>query len=107
MIRHVSAVLPVDLMPLDPLLSKPAAAPGPFRRPRARFGIPRYLVEQYWWAYLHPAAIGFFDRPWVVNLILWGNYAQLTRAACDALGSAPLGGRTLQVACVYGDLPAR
>ena len=27
--------------------------------------IPRYLVERYWWAYLHPRAIAFFDNPWI------------------------------------------
>ncbi len=70
----------------------------------AEAGIPRYLVESYWWAYLHPAAIAFFDHPWVVNLILWGNFDRLRRIAFDALGTAPLAGRTLQIACVYGDL---
>jgi len=69
--------------------------------------IPRYLVERYWWAYLHPRAITFFDNPRVVNLILWGNYERLRRAAFGALGPAPLAGRTLQVACVYGDLTPR
>ena len=69
--------------------------------------IPRYLVERYWWAYLHPRAITFFDNPWIVNLILWGNYKRLRRAAFDALGPEPLTGHTLQVACVYGDLTPR
>jgi ubiquinone/menaquinone biosynthesis C-methylase UbiE len=70
-------------------------------------GIPRYLVEHYSWAYLDPAAIAFFDRGWVVNLILWGQFRRLSRIAFGALGDAPLTGSTLQVACVYGDLTPR
>src|SRR5262249_12614178 len=40
------------------------------------------------------------------NLILWGNYARLRDAAFRGLGER-LSGRTLQVACVYGDLTCR
>lgn len=65
--------------------------------------LPRYLLETYWWAYVHPRAVQFFEREWLVNLILWGNFGRLRDAALDALGPRP-GGRTLQVACVYGDL---
>lgn len=68
--------------------------------------VPLYLSETYWWAYVHPRAIHLFERQWVVNLILWGNFALLRDAALDALGlDSP--GRTLQVACVYGDLTAK
>ncbi len=68
--------------------------------------VPRYLADTYWWAYVHPRAIHFFERQWLVNLILWGNFGRLRDAALDALGlETP--GRTLQVACVYGDLTAR
>ena len=35
-----------------------------------------------------------FERQWLVNLILWGNFAQLRDAALDALGPR-LDGRTL------------
>jgi len=64
--------------------------------------IPAYLHETYWWAYVHPRAVKLFERQWLVNLILWGNFARLRDRALDALG-ATLPGRTLQVACVYGD----
>ena len=64
--------------------------------------IPAYLHETYWWAYVHPKAVRFFERQWLVNLILWGNFAKLRDAALDELGES-LPGRTLQVACVYGD----
>jgi len=47
-----------------------------------------------------------FERQWLVNLILWGNYARLRDAVMAEMGES-LPGRTLQVACVYGDLTAR
>jgi len=68
--------------------------------------IPRYLQETYWWAYVHPGAIRVFERQWLVNLILWGNFNRLRDAALDELG-ASISGRTLQLACVYGDLTTR
>lgn len=75
------------------------AAPAPL-------SIPRYLDEAYWWAYVHPNALRAFERKWLVNLILFGNYGRLRDAALADLGR-PVTGRTLQVACVYGDLTAR
>jgi ubiquinone/menaquinone biosynthesis C-methylase UbiE len=68
--------------------------------------VPHYLSETYWWAYVHPRAIHLFERQWLVNLILWGNFGKLRDAALDVLGlETP--GSTLQVACVYGDLTAK
>src|ERR1700694_5912029 len=64
--------------------------------------IPAYLHDTYWWAYVHPKAVRLFERQWLVNLILWGNFAKLRDAALAELG-ATLPGRSLQVACVYGD----
>jgi ubiquinone/menaquinone biosynthesis C-methylase UbiE len=69
-------------------------------------GIPQYLQTHYWWAYVHPFGVRLFERQWLVNLILWGNYARLCDAALTELGET-LPGRTLQVACVYGDLTGR
>jgi len=71
-----------------------------------RIAVPRYLAQTYWWAYVHPAAVRLFERQWLVNLILWGNFGRLRDAALDALGER-LDGRTLQIACVYGDLTGR
>lgn len=68
-------------------------------RPQA---IPGYLQETYWWAYVHPNAVSLFERQWLVNLILWGNFARLRDAALAELGGE-VPGRTLQVACVYGN----
>lgn len=67
--------------------------------------IPGYLQQTYWWAYVHPRAVRFFERQWLVNLILWGNFARLRNAALDALGRN-IDGRTLQIACVYGNFTA-
>ena len=68
--------------------------------------VPRYLAQTYWWAYVHPSAVKFFERQWLVNLILWGNFGRLRDAALEALGRS-ISGRTLQIACVYGDLTNR
>ena len=67
---------------------------------------PDYLTAYYWWAYVHPLAVRVFERQWLVNLILWGNYARLRDAALSELGDV-LPGRTLQVACAYGDLTGK
>jgi len=65
--------------------------------------IPGYLEERYWWAYLHPKSVRFFEQQWVINTILWGNYARLRDSTLDEMGTE-ISGRTLQVACVYGNL---
>ncbi len=68
--------------------------------------IPAYLEKTYWWAYVHPYAVKLFERQWLVNAILWGNFAKLRDAALDELGQS-ITGRTLQIACVYGDFSQR
>lgn len=68
--------------------------------------IPEYLGQHYWWAYLHPGAVRFFEREWLVNLILWGNFRRLRDAALAELGPS-IKGRCLQIACVYGDFSQR
>lgn len=66
--------------------------------------LPDYLERYYWWAYLRPASLRIFDRHWVVNAILWGQYRRLCDAAIAEM--AP-GTEVLQLACVYGDLTPR
>lgn len=68
--------------------------------------VPAYLADTYWWAYVHPRAVKLFERQWLVNAILWGNFARLRDMALEALGDCSAG-RTLQIACVYGDLTER
>lgn len=52
---------------------------------------------------MHPKAVRFFERQWLVNLILWGNYNRLRSAVVADLGE-PIQGKTLQIACAYGDI---
>jgi ubiquinone/menaquinone biosynthesis C-methylase UbiE len=67
---------------------------------------PDYLVKHYWWAYVHPLAVRFWDHVPLVNAILYGNYSRLRDQALEALGP-DLGGRTLQMTCCYGDFSPR
>lgn len=69
---------------------------------KSPLAIPAYLEQTYWWAYIHPNGVNLFERQWLVNLILWGNFSRLRDSALDELGRS-LPGRTLQIACVYGD----
>ncbi len=64
--------------------------------------IPKYLEETYWWAYIHPKAVQLFEKQWLINLILWGNFARLRDLALNEMGQT-IEGNNLQVACVYGD----
>ncbi|HEX8963457.1 MAG TPA: rhodoquinone biosynthesis methyltransferase RquA [Rhodocyclaceae bacterium] len=85
---------------IDAGLAVSAPAPCP------ALPIPKYLEQVYWWAYVHPNAVRVFEREWLVNLILFGNYGRLRDAALAELG-APVTGQTLQLACVYGNLTPR
>lgn len=78
----------------------------PASAPARTLPIPKYLEQVYWWAYVHPKAVHVFEREWLVNLILFGNYGRLRDAALDALGET-VTGQTLQLACVYGNLTPR
>jgi ubiquinone/menaquinone biosynthesis C-methylase UbiE len=84
----------------DAGLVAPAPAPAPL------LPVPKYLEQVYWWAYVHPKAVRVFEREWLVNLILFGNYGRLRDAALAELGPT-VRGQTLQVACVYGNLTPR
>ncbi len=91
-------------MPPPPLADAALAVPVP--APAAPLPIPRYLEQVYWWAYVHPNAVQLFEREWLVNLILFGNYGRLRDAALGDLGKT-VNGRTLQVACAYGNITPR
>ncbi len=79
--------------------SKPSAAD----HYEAQSEIPAYLEKVYWWTYVRPWAIRVFERQWLVNAILFGNFTRLRDRALELLGPR-LPGATLQIACVYGDL---
>ena len=66
-------------------------------------GMPTYLVRHYWWAYLWPKSVWFFDHQPIINAILFGQYKNLMNATLERLNAAPLN-RVLQLTCVYGSL---
>jgi len=78
-------------------------APGPDVHRTRRPAIPEYLFRSYWWAYLWPPAVWFFDHQPVINTILFGQYRRLLRGCLEVLSPATAG-QTLQVAAVYGVL---
>ncbi len=82
-------------------------APSPATTPIAtRNGVPEYLIRHYGWAYLSPRGMRFFDRPAIINLILFGQYRVLKEETLHCLTrEAP--GETLQLASVYGDFSTR
>jgi ubiquinone/menaquinone biosynthesis C-methylase UbiE len=66
-------------------------------------GIPWYLARYYWWAYLWPRSVWFFDHQPIINAILFGQYKKLMHTTLARLKQAPLE-RVLQLTCVYGSL---
>ena len=66
-------------------------------------GVPEYLVRHYWWAYLWPVTVKFFDHQSIINAILFGQYRKLMRATMSRLQNAA-NESVLQLTCVYGEL---
>lgn len=66
-------------------------------------GIPEYLARHYWWAYLWPKSIWFFDHQFIINAILFGQYNTLLRQTLAQVENRP-GAKLLQLTCVYGKL---
>ena len=66
-------------------------------------GMPIYLARYYWWAYLWPWAVWFFDHQPIINAILFGQYKRLMQITLARLEEAPKE-RVLQLTCVYGSL---
>jgi ubiquinone/menaquinone biosynthesis C-methylase UbiE len=66
-------------------------------------GIPEYLARHYWWAYLSPRGVWFFDHHFIINLILYGQYATILDEVMRRYGEAD-SPRTLQLTCAYGAL---
>lgn len=67
---------------------------------------PEYLRKIYWWAYEHPLAVKFWDRGFLIDLILLGNYRKLGDAVLEEFAK-PLSGNNLQISCAYGSLIPR
>ena len=98
MTNRITATHPFSIS--SRLCSEPESLGGA-DTPAARSGPPAYLLQRYWWAYAHPVSVRVFEREWLINAILFGNYDRLRRATIEALGP-DYSGHTLQVACAYG-----
>lgn len=70
---------------------------------RYRDGIPEYLARHYWWAYLNPVGVWFFDHQAIINLILFGQYHNILNEVMRRHATVQ-GARTLQLTCAYGSL---
>jgi ubiquinone/menaquinone biosynthesis C-methylase UbiE len=66
-------------------------------------GVPEYLARYYWWAYLWPWGIWFFDHQPVINTILFRQYDLLLKKTLAQAETRP-DARLLQLTCVYGKL---
>lgn len=92
------------VVPAETYVESPIANPSVNKvKLDPNLAIPDYLEETYWWAYLHPRGVHFFDRLWMVNTILFGNFNRLRDRALARLGER-VEGKLLQVAAVYGDI---
>lgn len=73
--------------------------------------IPCYLHDTYWWAYTNPKAVQFWERQWLVDAILWGNFNVLKEEAIKEIHSMNITAEqsrlpslsVTQIACVYGN----
>lgn len=66
-------------------------------------GTPLYLARHYWWAYLWPVAVWFFDHQPIINAILFGQYRKLMHGTMARLVNTDHQA-ILQLTCVYGEL---
>lgn len=64
---------------------------------------PEYLARYYWWAYLWPRSVWFFDHQPIINAILFGQYNRLLQQTLAELATTDHH-RVLQLTCVYGKL---
>ena len=68
----------------------------------SRYSLPTYLVKNYWWAYLSPVGVNLFDKSFLVNRILWGQYNQIAQDAID-LFSLKTNQHVAGISCAYGE----
>lgn len=53
----------------------------------SQYNVPEYLEKNYWWAYLSPIGVKFFDHPFIVNRILWGQYQKVAQTVVTELAN--------------------
>lgn len=66
--------------------------------------IPEYLKKTYSWAYVNPRAIAFWDRPFIINFVLFGNYRRLRNRVLERI---PADKKIVMLGSCYGDLIPR
>jgi ubiquinone/menaquinone biosynthesis C-methylase UbiE len=73
----------------------------------SKYALPEYLAKHYWWAYLSPNGVGFFDRPFIVNRILWGQYHKIAQDTVDLFSSenelVMAQQKVAGISCAYGE----
>ena len=73
----------------------------------SKYALPDYLAKHYWWAYLSPTGVKFFDRPFMVNRILWGQYHKIAQDAVNLFSSENQFVHAKQsvagISCAYGE----
>jgi ubiquinone/menaquinone biosynthesis C-methylase UbiE len=73
----------------------------------SQYALPEYLAEHYWWAYLSPKGVNFFDRPFIVNRILWGQYHKIAQDAVNLFSSENVlvnaKEKVAGITCAYGE----
>ncbi len=73
----------------------------------SQYALPEYLAKHYWWAYLSPFGVKFFDRAFIVNRILWGQYHKIAQDAVDLFSSqnefVTAKQKVAGISCAYGE----
>lgn len=73
----------------------------------SQYALPDYLAKHYWWAYLSPTGVKFFDRPFMVNRILWGQYHNIAQDAVNLFSSdhglVDTKQKVAGISCAYGE----
>jgi len=65
--------------------------------------MPEYLAKNYWWAYLSPFGVKFFDHPFMVNRILWGQYHKIANDTVKLLATES-DYSIAEISCAYGEI---
>jgi len=77
------------------------------RKKYSKYALPKYLAKHYWWAYLSPIGAKFFDYPFIVNRILWGQYDKISQDTVNLFSTPELSERKQQkvagISCAYGE----
>jgi len=82
------------------------------RKKYSQYALPKYLAKHYWWAYLSPIGAKFFDYPFIVNRILWGQYHKISQDTVNLFSAPELSEQMFSkqkqqkvagISCAYGE----